>query len=105
MIGEEPGEPRKIIREPRQFKPYSILEEVALRSIPKLKYKQYFEKEEFELSKKLQYRYDEPFTIKEIISPITYRILKDDGKLHTAAFRNLKPHRTYSKRPIRTDQE
>jgi hypothetical protein len=92
----------RTVREPRQFKPYQIGQEVALKSIPKLKYKQYLEKEEFELSKKLQYRYDGPFTITEIISPITYRILKDDGKLHTVAFRNLKPYRIDSKKPART---
>jgi hypothetical protein len=92
----------RTVREPRQFKPYSVGQEVALRSIPKLKYKQYLDKEEFELSKKLQYRYDGPFTIKEIISPITYRILKEDGKLHTVAFRNMKPYRTDSTKPART---
>jgi len=45
----------RTVREPRQFKPHTIGQEVALRSIPRLKYKQYLEKEEFELSKKLQF--------------------------------------------------
>ena len=76
----------------------------STRSIPKLKYKQFLDKEEFDLSKKLQYRYDGPFVINEMISPITRRILKDDENLHTVAFKNLKPYRIDSKKPVRTNR-
>ena len=62
-----------------------------LKTVPKLRYKDWMSKEEYELSRKLQFRYFGVYTIQEILSPITYRILKEDGKLQTVSIRNLQP--------------
>jgi hypothetical protein len=81
----------KPVENPRVFKPLAVGTKVMLKTIPKLRYKDWMNKEEYELSRKLQFRYTGEYTIQEILSPVTYRILKEDGKLQTVSIRNLKP--------------
>ena len=81
----------KPVEKPRIFRPLLAGTKVMLRTIPKLRFKNWMSKEEYELSRKLQFRYTGEYTIAEVLSQITYRIMKEDGKLHTVSIRVLKP--------------
>ena len=80
----------KPVQEPRKFKELAIGQMVMLRTIPKLKYKSYMDKKEYQLSKKLQFRYSGPFPIIRKLSPVTYE-LQLETRLKIVSVKNLKP--------------